>query len=444
MKPMQESLLPPQDLEAERALLGSILLDARVLEDLDGLRPADFYREDHAKLFEHLVAVHEAGKAIDLKLLSEHLKRHGDLEACGGYEYIGKLMTLVPHPHHARYYGKIIKEKSCRRALLETGHMLCRQAYDEQLAFAEAVDAAESALARLGGDTSEAKPLSASEAAREARGTLNAVRNRQGTLGLPTGLRTFDEHYGGLFPGELVILAARTAVGKTSLALQVAIYNALAGRLVYIASCEMSASELLLRAACGQAGVSLQATRSGRAADAEHDRVEETLTELSGAALVIDDRPELSVASIRRETRRLVRKGLSLIVVDYLQLLTPADRKLQRYEQVGQMTSGLKTLARDLSVPVLVLAQLSRAAENADEPKLCHLRESGSIEQDADLVALLHRPEGGLEADGDTWDADLIVAKNRNGPTGNIRLDWDAALMQFAVHQRMPYPEFAS
>ena len=261
---------------------------------------------------------------------------------------------------------------------------------------------------------------------------------------MPTGLQAFDLHYGGLFRGELIILAARTAVGKTSLAAQIATYNALAGRLVYFASCEMSASELVLRAACGQAGVSLQAIRSGRATDAEHGRVEEALSELSAAALMIDDRPELSVASIRRETRRLARKGLALITVDYLQLLMPADRKLQRYEQIGQMTAGLKALARELDVPVLVLGQLSRAAEVADEPRLCHLRESGSIEQDADVVLLLHRPEDALEADGDRWDADLIIAKNRNGPSGRVKLDWDGTLMQFRVHQRAEYPEFAT
>jgi len=440
----EELLTPPCDLEAERALLGSILLDHRVLNDLDGLRPRDFYSERHGKLFEHLVAMHEAGKPIDLKLLAEHLKRYGDLEVCGGADFIAELMTAVPHPHHAKYYAGIVREKAMRRALIEAGHMLCKQGYDEQLSFDEAVDFAESALLRLGTDASQYKPLSAVEAAREARRRLEEARYRQGTLGLPTGLHSYDTHYGGLFPGELVILAARTSVGKTSLALQIAVYNALAGRLTYIASCEMSASELLLRAACGQAGVSLQATRSGRATDADHHRVEEALTELSAAALVLDDRPELSVASIRREARRLVRKGLHLVVVDYLQLLTPADKKLQRYEQIGQMTMGLKALARDLSVPVLVLAQLSRAAESADEPKLSHLRESGSIEQDADVVLLLHRPEGGLEGDGgDRWDAELLVAKNRSGPTGRLKLNWNATLMQFEAHCRAAYPEFA-
>ena len=440
----QELLVPPHDLDAEKALLGSILLDHRVLEDLDGLRPRDFYWDRHAKLFEHLVAVHEAGKPIDFKLLIEHLRQYGDLEASGGVEYIGELMTVVPLPDHAKYYASIIKEKSARRALIDTGHLLCKEGYAEQLAFDEAIDVAENALLRLGTDATQYKPLSASEVAREARRTLEEARYRQGTLGLPTGLQAFDLHYGGLFRGELIILAARTAVGKTSLAAQIATYNALAGRLVYFASCEMSASELVLRAACGQAGVSLQAIRSGRAGDEEHWRVDRALNELSAAALVIDDRPELSVASIRRETRRLARKGLALITVDYLQLLMPADRKLQRYEQIGQMTAGLKALARELDVPVLVLGQLSRAAEVADEPRLCHLRESGSIEQDADVVLLLHRPEDALEADGDRWDADLIIAKNRNGPSGRVKLDWDGTLMQFRVHQRAEYPEFAT
>jgi len=388
------------------------------------------------------VAVHEAGKPIDFKLLIEHLRQYGDLEASGGVEYIGELMTVVPLPDHAKYYASIIKEKSARRALIDTGHLLCKEGYAEQLAFDEAIDVAENALLRLGTDATQYKPLSASEVAREARRTLEEARYRQGTLGLPTGLQAFDLHYGGLFRGELIILAARTAVGKTSLALQIATYNAMAGRLVYIASCEMSASELLLRAACGQAGVSLQAIRSGRATDAEHGRVEEALSELSAAALMLDDRPELSVASIRRETRRLVRKGLALVMVDYLQLLTPADRKLERYEQIGQMTAGLKALARDLGVPILVLAQLSRAAEVADEPRLSHLRESGSIEQDADVVLLLHRPPEGMEADGDTWAAELIIGKNRNGPTGRLRLDWDSELMRFNLHQRAAYPEF--
>jgi len=438
----QELLVPPHDLEAERAVLGCVLLDPRVLDDLDGLRPGHFYWEQHAKLFGHLTAMHEGSKPIDFKLLIERLRLHGDMEAVGGADYIAELMGCVPYAHHARYYANIVREKAARRALLETGHMLCREAYADRPSFEEVLDTAENAILRLGADATEHRPFSAAEAAAEARRVLEEARHRDGTLGLPTGLATYDLHYGGLFPGELIVLAARTSVGKTSMALQIAIHNALAGRLVYFASCEMSASELLLRAACSLAGISLQTIRSGRAAQVEHDRVEEALRQLSGSALVIDDRPELSVSSIRREAKRLVRKGLRLVVLDYLQLVTPPDRKVQRYEQIGEMTRALKSLGRDLGVPVLVLAQLSRAAESADEPKLSHLRESGSIEQDADVVLLLHRPEEGIEADGDTWAADLIIAKNRNGPAGRLRLDWDGVLMQFVTHQRQAYQEF--
>jgi len=440
----QELNVPPHDLEAEKALLGCVLLNPRVLDDLDGLRPADFYWERHGKLFEHLVAMCEGRKAIDSLLLVEQLKAHGDLEAVGGVAYIAELMGCVPYAHHAAYYAQIVREKAKKRGLVELGHTACRMAYDDGTSVEQAIDATENALLRLGSDATEHKPFSAAEAAAEARRVLEEARHRDGTLGLPTGLATFDTHFGGLFGGELIILAARTSIGKTSLALQIAIHNALAGRLAYIASCEMSVAELLFRAACSLAGISLQTIRSGRASDAEHDRVEEALRELSSSALMVDDRPELSVSSIRRETRRLARKALRLVVVDYLQLVVPPDRKLQRYEQVGQMTMGLKALARDLSVPVLVLAQLSRAAESADEPKLSHLRESGSIEQDADVVLLLHRPEGGLEGDGgDRWDAELLVAKNRSGPTGRLKLNWNATLMQFEAHCRAAYPEFA-
>ena len=440
----QELLIPPHDLEAEKAVLGCVLLNLHVLDDLEGLRPGHFYWEQHGKLFGHLLAIHEARKPLDSKLLVEHLRQHGDLEAVGGADYIAELMLAVPYAHHARYYANIVKEKAARRTLLETGHVLCREAYADRPSFDEVLDTAENALLRLGSDATEHRPLSAAEAAAEARRVLEEARHRDGTLGLPTGLATFDTHFGGLFGGELIVLAARTSIGKTSLALQIAIHNALAGRLAYVASCEMSAAELLFRAACSLAGISLQAIRSGRASDAEHDRVEEALRELSSSALMVDDRPELSVSSIRRETRRLARKALRLVVVDYLQLVVPPDRKLQRYEQVGQMTAGLKALARDLGVPVLVLAQLSRAAESADEPKLSHLRESGSIEQDADVVLLLHRPEGGLEGDGgDRWDAELLVAKNRSGPTGRLKLNWNATLMQFEAHCRAAYPEFA-
>jgi len=430
----QELNVPPHDLEAEKALLGCVLLNPRVLDDLDGLRPADFYWQRHGKLFEHLVAMCEGRKAIDSLLLVEQLKAHGDLEAVGGVAYIAELMGCVPYAHHAAYYARIVREKAKKRGLVELGHTACRMAYDDGTSVEQAIDATENALLRLGSDATEHKPFSAAEAAAEARRVLEEARYRDGTLGLPTGLATYDAYYGGLFAGELIVVAARTSIGKTSLALQIATHNAMAGRLVYFASCEMAASELLLRSACSLAGIPLQAVRSGRASDAEHDRVEEALRQLSGSALVIDDRPELSVATIRRETRRLVRKGLRLVVVDYLQIITPPDRKLQRYEQIGDMTRQLKSLARDLGVPVLVLAQLSRAAEAAEEPKLSHLRESGSIEQDADVVLLLHRPEEGIEADGDAWAADMIVGKNRNGPVGRLRLDWDAAVMQFRVH----------
>jgi replicative DNA helicase len=259
------------------------------------------------------------------------------------------------------------------------------------------------------------------------------------SAGIPTGISSFDADMGGLFPGELTILAARPGVGKTSFALQVAAHNAESGRLVYFASLEMSAAELSIRLACGESGVSNRLVRIGKFGADDSQRLSEALRKQAKVALEIHDRSALTVASIRREIRKRKKRGLALAIVDYLQLVTPDDRRLPREQQVARMVRQLKETAREYEIPILCLCQLNRQADGDETPRLSHLRESGAIEQDADVVLFLskHEPKG-----GETHNAILIVAKNRNGETGPLRLDWDGGRTRFSVPGHSEFAEY--
>ena len=424
---------PPHDTSAERAVLGSILIDPHRLTDVAAiLTERDFYADAHRLVWRGLVELDDAGRPLDLLLLSRHLHDSGHLEAVGGNAGLAELLQAVAVASHAEHYARIVRQHARYRALIAASVESLRASYAREQSPEAIADAMEAAM--LDADPTSGAPIEASDAAVEAMSGFSAeTESRQ--MGAMTGLAEFDERVGGLFRGELCILAARPGIGKTSLACQIAHRAASRGKRVYFVSLEMSAVELVTRVICSQAGVSSKLVRTGQLEHSHIAALSKAAQPFAGLQWSIHDKPSMTVAEIRGWGRRLTKKDLGLIVIDYLQVLTPADRRIQRHEQVGQLSKALKELARELEVPVLCLTQLSREAVKDQEPQLHHLRESGSIEQDADMVLFLYPPTDKEKAKAEDapgeWNAVLKVAKNRNGELAKLRLLWEPERTRF-------------
>ena len=423
--------LPPHDAEAETGVVGSILIDPNRADDVGGLlSPSMFYNAALGTIYSHLVAMRDEGQAVDVMLLASRLKDAGDLDSVGGAAELARILNSVPVAAHAVYYAQRVADRAERRRLIGIGWDFLRDCYGEGSDNRQVVSSLDSQLRNQAKQGDEVTSIN--NAATDALVMLDKVRQRQDKLGFATGLEKFDITWGGLFPGELVVLAARPRIGKTALACQIAYHFAAHNRPVYFVSLEMRNTQLAIRMMCSLAGVSLQDVRSGQVSDEDLDRLGEAGQPLGNIPWYIHDRARLTVADMYREARRIARDGLSLVVVDYLQRVTPADRRLPRHEQVGEMTTALKTMAMELDVPVLCLCQLSRAAEGDGIPKLYHLKDSGKIEEDADVVAILHRKTAGYPSTSEPRTADLMVAKNRNGEEDTITLDWIPERTMFA------------
>lgn len=424
---------PPADPEAEQWVVGSIILKPSVLDDLSFITPADFYDPTLAAVFSAASEMRSANQPIDVGLLGKRL---------GGDDWaakIAKIVGSVPHAANAVHYGRIVARLAKLRRLRDIGAELLRAA---QLADDEpeaVLEQAETALADVRLTEDDGVPVTMADASVDAMCRIDEIQRRGQSAGVPTGLATFDADMGGLFPGELTILAARPGNGKTSLALQIAAHNAEQGRLVYFASLEMSAVELSIRMACGASGVSNRLVRIGQLSATDQASLGRAFVEQGKAALEIHDRASLTVAAIRREIRKRTKRGLALAIVDYLQLVTPEDRRLPREQQVARMVRQLKETAREYGIPILCLCQLNRQADGDDVPRLSQLRESGAIEQDGDVVLFLSRHE---PTEHEPHNAILTVAKNRNGETGPLRLDWDGPTTRFSC-PAVGFSEFA-
>ena len=425
--------IPPQSLDAEKGVLGSLLLDSRLCDQVAPILKADdFYADAHRKIYKHILALYDGNRAVDVALLMERLKQAGETGAIGGPAYLVEVLQSVPVAAHAVHYAGIVREKAQRRRVIHAATAMLRDAYDESAPIEDVISDCEAQLQKIPTGEFSGEPVEFSAALADACVAVDEILLRKRAAGVMIGLEAFDQSAGGLFPGELTMLAARTSVGKTSLALQIAQNVASRPRTVYVASLEMRTTELALRVLCGLSGVSLARVRAADIGPA--DIVDMTMASQSLASLPIwlHDRPGMSAADIRRACRRLAAKtDLGLIVVDYLQRVTPADRSVPRNLQVGQIAWDLKALALELRVPVLCLTQLSRAAEEREkktgavrDPRLSDLKESGNQEEDADMVLLLHRQPRAR-------DAKLILAKNRQGEQGQFHLAFDAARMRF-------------
>ena len=436
MNPSQEILeqSPPHDADAEQWVVGSIMLKPGTLDELGFLTAADFYKDDLRAVFTALVEMHAQGQPIDAGLLLK--KFPGNAWAAR----FAEILHATPTAYHAVHYGKIVTRMAKWRRLRDAGENLIQKAQRHEGEPEALLDAVETELAAVRLSDADGEPVTLADAAVQAIIRIDEIQRRGQSAGVPTGLSSFDEDQGGLFPGELTILAARPGVGKTSLGLQIAAHNAERGRLVYFASLEMNAAELSIRLACGESGVSNRLVRIGQLSDDNSMRLSDALRRQAQSTLEIHDRSMLTIAAIRREIRKRKKRGLTLAVVDYLQLITPEDRRLPREQQVARMVRQLKETAREYDIPILCLCQLNRLADADETPRLSHLRESGAIEQDADVVLFLqeHKPK-----DGETHNSILTVAKNRNGETGPLRLDWDAARTRFFVPGYSELAEFS-
>jgi replicative DNA helicase len=434
--------VPPHNEEAEASVLGAILLTEQALDGIlleVGLRPEDFYRPRNQLIFRAMIRLKEKAEpeAVDALTVSEDLRRAGELEKAGGTAYIHSLPTLVPAVGAVMDYARIVKENALLRSLLAA----TRDIQDEVLAHRgdprELIERAEAVLFRIGHDGGTAEMKSIEAILHEEIDKLEELSRKDvGLTGAASGFADLDSLTGGFQPGNLIVVAARPSMGKSTLATNF-IENAAIdhGLPAALFSLEMSETELAHRFIASQARVSSDELRKGRVRGERWPKVLNAVEKLASAPIYVDDSSDIGVLEIRAKARRLhARHGLGLIVVDYLQLVRPDTRADSRVEQVGQISRGLKILARELNIPVIAVSQLSRAVEsrNPPIPMLSDLRESGQLEQDADVVMFVYRDEY-YNADSERLgEADLIVAKHRNGPVGQITLTFLTKYPKFA------------
>jgi replicative DNA helicase len=417
----------PRNLDAERSVLGAILLENHSLNAaIEKLKSEDFFLDQHRRIFERMIELGEAQHAIDLVTLTEELHRRGELEAAGGAAYLAQLVDGVPHIVNVDHYARIVKEKAILRNLIHAAHAIQQQALDADDEADTILDRAESLIFELAEARIRAGLVGVKDLVRDNYERLERIFSEgRRVTGLATGYTQLDNQTAGLQPSELMILASRPSMGKTSLALNIAENVALGKREhVAIFSLEMSKESLLLRLLSSDARVDAHKFRTGHMGKDDWRRITDSLGRLAEAPLWIDDSASATVTEMGAKARRLKRdKGLSLVIVDYLQLIAARGRFGNRTEEVSSISRALKGLAKELKVPVLVLSQLTRAPERDERrPQLADLRESGAIEQDADVVLFIHRPnfyKADLP-DEDRAKTDLIVAKQRNGPTGTL------------------------
>ena len=440
--PMTSALLsdrlPPHNLVAERGVLGSILRDNEVLHEVIPLLKVEhFYRDSHQILYRAIRELYDQARAIDIITLEEDLRRRGDLEKVGGLDILLEVIDSVPYAANAKEYAQIVHQKAIQRELVQSAMQIVRDGYSDEFTAEELLASAEGkifAIAedQVSGDTVELKDLISDAMARiDAR-----VASKQLFSGISSGYVDLDDLTGGFNGSQLVILAARPSMGKTALALNICEHVALEQRkAILFVSLEMAQLELAERFICARARVDGNKLRTGKGLlNSDMIKLSQGYEELRlGAQILIDDTPARNMLQITANARRLkLRSQIGLVVVDYIQLIDAEESRDSRQEQIAKISRRLKTLARELDVPVIALSQLNRGVENREDrrPRMADLRESGAIEQDADLVLLLHRPDY-YDPNDSPGQAEVIVAKNRNGATGSARMTFLKNITRF-------------
>lgn len=426
-----EARVPPHNLDAERAVIGALLLEEKaIVEVAEFLSPEHFYYSKHSKIYEAVLSLFERREPIDLVTVPEELKKLKSLDDVGGLAYLTELVSDVPTASNIVYHSNLVKDRSIRRRLIEVSSRVSLRSYDDSVETALLLDESEQALFSVSQQSIRQDFLPLRATLESSFDRLDQLfRSKGGLRGVPTGLRLLDQKLSGFQESNLLILAARPSVGKSSFALNIAQFLGVEKKVpVGIFSLEMSREQLVDRMLSSQADVDAWRITTGNLEDADFARLNDAMGELAEAPIFLDDTPGISIMEMRTKARRLQAEyGLQLIIVDYLQLCR--GRGLEnRVQEVSEMSQGLKNLARELKVPVLCLSQLSRAVESRGSPKpmLSDLRESGSIEQDADVVMFLFR-----SAEEDRTQITLSIAKHRNGPIGEIPLYFRAERTKF-------------
>jgi replicative DNA helicase len=419
----------PHNIDAEKAVLGAILVNnENYYRVMESLKPGDFYLDSHRVIYRKMVDLIEKSKAIDLVTIQDELDRSSQLEAAGGIAYLASLLDGVPHLVNVDHYIEFIRERSLLRQMINATNKIMAECFDQAEPAEEILDRAEQALFDLSEKRMRIGFVSVKEMELPAARLLEKLaKEREMITGVATGFRDLDRLTSGLQPGDLVILAARPSMGKTALCLNIAQHVALHKNLpVGMFSLEMSKEQLLMRILCAEARVDAHKLRTGYLSKDDFRKLIDALGETAKAPMFIDDSSTLTVMEMRAKCRRLkAEQDLSIIIVDYLQLMSGYGRVENRTQEISGISRGLKALAKELKVPVIALSQLSRAPEQRQgdhKPQLSDLRESGSIEQDADLVIFIYREEVYKPSDENGGLAELIIAKQRNGPTGTVKL----------------------
>lgn len=444
---LQKGKIPPQAVDLEEVVIGAMLIDKKGVDEvIDILKPEAFYKESHQHIFSSIKKLFEEGQPIDLLTVSSHLKKEKKLEAIGGDFYLIQLTQKVSSSAHIEYHSRIVLQKYIQRSLIQISNEIIEEAYDESTDVFDLLDTAESKLY----DVTQGNINKSSETAQslviQAKKRIEEIASQKGLSGIPSGFDELDELTSGWQPSDLIIVAARPGMGKTALTLSMARNISVEQNIpVAFFSLEMSAVQLITRLISSETELSSEKLRTGKLEQYEWEQLNVKVKDLEKAPLFIDDTPSLSIFDLRAKARRLASQhGIKLIVIDYLQLMTggTSNKTGNREQEISTISRNLKALAKELNVPVIALSQLSRAVETrggAKRPLLSDLRESGAIEQDADIVSFIYRPEYyGIEEwdDGEASptknEAEFIVAKHRNGGLDNIKLKFIGQFGRFA------------
>jgi replicative DNA helicase len=421
--------VPPQNLEAESSVLGGILLENDAINQvLELLRVEDFYREAHRKIFRAMIEITDRIEPVDLITLSEFLKGKNELDSVGGTAYLASLADFVPTAANISYYARIVREKAILRSLIHTATEIATRGYEEQGNVEEFLDSAEKVIFDISEKKIKAAFVAVGDMITETLKTVERLYQRKEMVtGVPTGYEDLDKLTAGLQPADLIIVAGRPGMGKTAFALNIAANAAYNGVGAAVFSLEMAKEQLVLRMLCSEARVNSSKVRSGYLGERDFPQLAKAAAKLHEAPIYIDDTPAISILELRAKARRLLRdrsKKVGLIVVDYLQLMRGMGTANNREQEISEISRSLKALAKELNVPVMALSQLNRRVEDRGDrrPQMSDLRESGAIEQDADVILFIYRDEVYSKDESKKGLAEVIVAKQRNGPIDTINL----------------------
>ncbi|HEY3905694.1 MAG TPA: replicative DNA helicase [Streptosporangiaceae bacterium] len=434
---------PPHDIPAEQCVLGGMMLSKDAISDvLEVISASDHYRPAHQLVHETIMDLYGRGEPADVIMVAAELTKRGDIAKVGGAPYLHTLIASVPTAANAGYYARIVRERSILRRLVEVGTRIVQLGYAGDADADELVDRAQAEVYGVTERRAADDYLPLSEIMPDALVEIEAIGSRGGNMsGVPTGFADLDSLTNGLHPGQMIVVAARPAIGKSTLALDFARAASIkAGMASVIFSLEMSRNEITMRLLSAEARVALHSMRTGQMSEDDWTRLARRMGEVAHAPMFIDDSPNMSMMEIRAKCRRLKQQhDLRLVIIDYLQLMSSPKRVESRQQEVSELSRSLKLLAKELNVPVIAVAQLNRGPEQRTDkrPMLSDLRESGSIEQDADVVILLHREDAYERESPRAGEADFIVAKHRNGPTTTVTVAFQGHYSRFVDMARM-------